>query len=99
MNVANLQLEGLYLTIAALNDTLVERGVISRTEIDAAMKKAERAALDARAGDDLSPAQRDAMAFPARFLILANAASGEGRSFQELARQVGETKNTRFDPS
>lgn len=95
MNTANLQLEGLYLAIAALNNALVAKGLMSREEIDLALKRAEQTALgDARAEEDLSPAHRDAMAFGPRLLMLANrsASDTETLSFSELARMVGETK-------
>jgi hypothetical protein len=44
--------------------------------------------------DDISPANRDAICFPIRFLRLANRlhAGDEAFSFSELARRVGETK-------
>ena len=95
MNTANLQLEGLYLVIAALNNALVRKGVLSREEIDQALRRAEETAIDDdRAVEDLSPANRDAVAFPARLLALANrsASTDEISSFSELARLVGTTK-------
>ena len=95
MNTANLQLEGLYLVIAALNNALVKKGVLSREEIDQALRRAEETAIDDdRAVEDLSPANRDAVAFPARLLALANrsASTDEISSFSELARLVGTTK-------
>ncbi|WP_137391656.1 hypothetical protein [Rhodoligotrophos defluvii] len=95
MNTANLQLEGLYLAIAAINDALVRKGVLTREEIDLALKRAEQTALgDDRTAEDLSPAHRDAVAFPARLLILANHSASDGHvpPFSELAKRVGETK-------
>jgi len=95
MNTANLQLEGLYLVLAALNEALVEKGVLSRDEVDRALRLAEETAIgDDRAVEGLSPANRDATAFPARLLALANRMAGEGElaSFSELARLVGSTK-------
>ena len=67
MNTANLQLEGLYLAVAAMNNLLAE---------------------------ELSLANRDAMAFSIRLLRLANdtVAVGENASFSDLARAVGATK-------
>ena len=41
MNVANLQLEGLLMAIAAVNHLLVQKGVVSMQEIDAALQAAE----------------------------------------------------------
>lgn len=93
MNTANLQLEGLYLAVAAITNALQSKGVLSKQEINDALKRAEQAALgEDRSMEDLSPAHRDAMAFPARFLMLANAAKDERLSFYALAKQVGETK-------
>ena len=93
MNPANLQLEGLYLVLAALNQTLVDKGLLEKSDIDLALKKAEQAALgEDRAMEDLSPAQRDAIAFPSRLLQLANTSQAHTLSFYELARQVGQTK-------
>ena len=66
MNTANLQLEGLYLVIAALNNALVKKGILSRDEIDMALRRAEETAIgDDRVVEDLRPASRDAIAFPA----------------------------------
>ena len=38
MNTANLQLEGLYLVVAALNNALVKKGILSRDEIELAAR-------------------------------------------------------------
>jgi hypothetical protein len=95
MNTANLQLEGLYLVVAALNNALVKKGVLSRDEIELALRRAEQTAIgDNRAAEDLSPANRDAVAFPARLLALANrmASTDEISTFSELARMVASTK-------
>jgi hypothetical protein len=95
MNTANLQLEGLYLAVAAINNLLVAKGVLSREEIDHALRSAEATVTgDDRLVEEFSPANRDAVAFPLRLLQLANnSASSDGTvSFSELARMVGETK-------
>jgi len=95
MNTANLQLEGLYLAIAAINNLLVSKGVVTQEEIDRALRIAEATATgEDRLVEDLSPANRDAVAFPIRFLQMANnSASADGTpAFSELARLVGETK-------
>ena len=100
MNTANLQLEGLYLAIAAVNEALVEKGLLTRTEIGMALERAKQAALgDYRSEEDLSPANRDAMAFPARLLLLANEAGPEAAipSFSELAKMVAGTKRAQHD--
>ena len=95
MNTANLQLEGLYLVVAALNNALVNKGLLSRDDIELALRRAEETAIgDDRVVEDLSPANRDAIAFPARLLALANrtASADEISTFSELARMVGSTK-------
>ena len=94
MNTANLQLEGFYLVFAGLLNVLIHKGVLSRDEVAAALKGAERGALTDFRDDELSSANRDALAFPARLLTLAiNTSPGsEFPSFSELAKMVGETK-------
>lgn len=95
MNTANLQLEGLYLVIAALNNALVRKGLLSRDEIDLALRRAEQTAIgDDRMMEDMRAANRDAVAFPARLLALANRTASEDEisTFSELARMVGSTK-------
>jgi hypothetical protein len=95
MNPANLQLEGLIMACAALNRLLVEKGVLTPHEIEASLKRAEARIIsdDRFQSEDIRLANRDAMCFPIRVLLLANgdedcAAAG----FGELARQVGLTK-------
>jgi hypothetical protein len=95
MNTANLQLEGLYLVVAALNNALVKKGILSRDEIELALRRAEETAIgDDRVAEDMRPANRDAIAFPARLLTFANrmASEDEISTFSELARMVGSTK-------
>jgi hypothetical protein len=100
MNPANLQLEGLYLAIAAVNNALVAKGLLSRDELALALQRAEHTALGDYRADDLSSAQRDAMAFPARLLLMAlnTAADGFTPPFSELAKLVGQTKEPHNDP-
>lgn len=95
MNTANLQLEGLLMAIAGLNHLLVSKGVVSVEDVDRALARSEQTVLgDDRVAEDLSPAHRDAIAFPIRLLRLANNTGGANGtvSFGELARMVGETK-------
>jgi hypothetical protein len=91
MNTANLQLQGLYIVIASLGSALVRKGVLSREELDRALKGAEENALSYRERE-LSPSNREAVAFPARLLRLANNGEGDGelQGFSELAKMVGE---------
>jgi hypothetical protein len=94
MNTANLQLEGLYLAIAAVNNALVEKGLLSREELHKALQRAEQIAIGDYRLEELTPAARDAVAFGPRVLTLANnmAADGFTPPFSELAKTVGKTK-------
>jgi hypothetical protein len=95
MNSANLQLEGLYLAIATMHETLINKGIVTRQEVDDAMREAEQTAInDDRCIDNLRPAERDALAFPARLLRIANSTVSESglQSFSALARRVGTAK-------
>ncbi len=96
MNVANLQLEGLIMAIASLNQMLVSKGVASIDDIETALHKAEAGLTgEERLFEDLRPAHRDAVCFPLRVLRMANHAQSQADvpGFTELARMVGETKS------
>lgn len=100
MNVANLQLEGLLMAVAAVNNALVRRGLLSVDDIDTALKNSEASfTVDERLFEDMSPANRDAVCFPLRLLRLANTEQFEASvpPFSELARQVGITKEPNND--
>lgn len=93
MNTANLQLEGLLMAIAGLNRMLVAKGLVDPEEIDRSLARSEQIVLgDDRVAEDLSPANRDAIAFPIRLLRLANEMNDSAPSFTDLARLVGESK-------
>jgi hypothetical protein len=96
MNTANLQLEGLYLAIAALVETLKQKGLLDAGEVDVALARAEQAAVEGKERD-LSAANLEAISFPIRLLRLANSTSFAGHPlpFAELTRRVGEAKDTR----
>ena len=67
MNTANLQLEGLYLAIASINDLLVAKGMVKADELDLALRRAEaNATAEERMEEEMSPANRDAICFPIR---------------------------------
>jgi hypothetical protein len=94
MNTANLQLQGLYLAIAAITKALVVKGLLTREEVDRALREAEMTSLADYRSDDAEAPNREAMAFAARFLRLVNN-SGPGAEmppFSEIARRVGEAK-------
>lgn len=100
MNTANLQMEGLLMALAGINQALVAKGLLSPEEIDRALTISEQTALgDNRVAEDLSPSNRDAVAFPIRILRLANhmADGGGVPSFSELARTVAATKGAHND--
>jgi hypothetical protein len=95
MNTANLQLQGLLIAVASINNALVHKGLLSIDEIDLALRKAEASLTgEERLFEDMSPANRDAICFPIRLLQLANNSQGETNilGFSELTRMVGRTK-------
>ena len=95
MNVANLQLEGLLMAMASINNLLVQKSLLSIDEIETALHKAEASLTgEERNYEDMSPSNRDALCFPVRLLRMANSAQSEASipPFSELARMVGETK-------
>ena len=95
MNTANLQLEGLYMAVAVLIEALKEKGLLSASEIDVALARAERSAFEGK--DELTNANIEAIGFPIRLLRLANTTSFAGHPlpFSELARRIGEAKDRR----
>lgn len=95
MNVANLQLEGLLMAIASINNVLVHKGLLTIDEVDDALRRAEAGiTAEERLYEDMSPANRDAVCFPIRLLQLANRAQPDAAipSFSDLARLVAQTK-------
>ncbi|MBB4566939.1 hypothetical protein [Rhizobium leucaenae] len=91
MNTANLQLEGLLTAIASINALLVDSGVVSRSDMQQALERAQQGVNGEARG--LSEANRKAMLFPIRLLLLANEDSGPGKSrtFAEYAEAVGKS--------
>jgi hypothetical protein len=94
MNTANLQLEGLLMAVAGINRLLVEKGLLSREEVDLALRKVEASLSGEEKSYELSAANRDAIAFPVRLLQLANSrhSDEEAPEFTALAKRVGEMK-------
>jgi hypothetical protein len=92
MNAANLQIEGLLMAVAAVNRCLVDKGMLVQEEIEQALAAAEAEITgDDRALEGLTPANRDAVAFPLRWLRAANASEGAAE-FAALTRSVAQTK-------
>jgi len=95
MNVANLQLEGLIMAVAAINKVLVDKGLLSTDEIDDALRRTEASLTgEERAVEDLTPSYRDAVCFPIRVLQMANATQSDGElpAFSALTKMVGQSK-------
>jgi hypothetical protein len=81
MNTANLQLEGLYIAFASILNTLVEKGLLSREEINVAMQRAEQTVVgDIRVTEDLSPANRDAISLSGKANRIGQQHGLRGRS-------------------
>ncbi|WFU06113.1 hypothetical protein QA648_23610 (plasmid) [Rhizobium sp. CB3171] len=91
MNTANLQLEGLLTAVASINALLVDSGIVSRSEMQQALERAQNGVNGEARG--LSEANRKAMLFPIRLLLLANEDSdlGRSRTFAEYAEAVGKS--------
>jgi hypothetical protein len=93
MNPANLQIEGLLMAVAEMHRLMVERGLVSATDVATALRRAEaRITSDDRFEEGMPLANRDAMCFPIRLLMLANSPDFKSAGFSELARAVGLSK-------
>ena len=91
MNTANLQLEGLYMALAAMNRLMVEKGLVGHADVEAALSQAI-AGIDAGDRSELSKSNRSSVAFPIRLLLLANEAAekGDRPDFKDYARRIGQ---------
>jgi hypothetical protein len=93
MNTGNLQLEGLYLALAAVMDLMVKRGLLEREDLQAALAAAERTAERDAGERRLSAANGEAMLFPIKLLRLATELPRDTvPRFADLARELGESK-------
>lgn len=94
VNTANLQLEGLIMAMAAINHTLVRKGLLTVEEVDTALVKAQENMVDASRDAELTGANKDSINFPLRMLQLTNQCAPEADipTFGELARMVSEMK-------
>lgn len=102
MNTANLQLAGVYATLAALIAVMRKKQLLSDADIDTLLTGVEGAlAADPLRPTELSNSNVEAVSFPARFLRLALQASSEGEqpSFAQLAARVGLTKPGHVRPA
>jgi hypothetical protein len=94
MNTANLQLEGVYLVLAALFQALMAKSVFSEAELNALLSEVERnIATDASRPVEVRGSNVEAMRFPARFLKSALFAYSQGKkpSFAEVVSLVSQT--------
>jgi hypothetical protein len=91
MNTANLELEGLYVAIAAVHHLLVQKGVITLAELQDALDEAHTVARGAVKERGLSGSNKEAICFPVRFLRLASdkADRGEAVDFHSVTREIG----------
>ncbi|KAF2992819.1 hypothetical protein MJC1_00399 [Methylocystis sp. MJC1] len=95
MNTANLQLEGIYVILAAILGAMCEKGVFKREEIDALLSKVEAAlSEDPNRPEEMRGSNVEAICFPARFLRQAiHGSSAEpSLSFADIAMRVGQMK-------
>ncbi|UZF95612.1 hypothetical protein [Bosea sp. NBC_00550] len=93
MNTANLQLEGLMLSVAALFEELKRKGVLAASEIEAALARAENGASERTT--ELSEANAEAIRFPIRFLKEALRESNDALDYRSVAAKVGRARDVR----
>ncbi|MGO6674605.1 hypothetical protein AB9E19_00815 [Rhizobium leguminosarum] len=89
MNTANLQLKGLIMAMASICDAIVEKELLTSEELNAALSKAKKA-VEEDDDHELSDANRAAILFPIRVLLLAEEAGrkGERLTFSDYAKLV-----------
>lgn len=93
MNTANLQLQGVLTAMAELIRAIEAKGLLSRPEIETALARAEvEAAGSAGQHEGLSPANIEAVCFPARYLRTALSGSAEDSDFAKVVAAVGGRK-------
>ncbi|MBY3104722.1 hypothetical protein HFO68_09190 [Rhizobium laguerreae] len=90
MNTANLQLKGLIMAMASICEAIVDKQLLTRGEIDAALSKAQKA-IEEDDDHELSGANLAAILFPIRVLQLAGESNrkGEEATFTDYAKRVG----------
>lgn len=85
MNTANLQIEGLLSVLACMIETLRRKELLTAEDVEALLNDAE-SMLVRPTGETLSPANRDAILFPIRFLraMKDNAEDSDRPLFRDL---------------
>ena len=97
MNTANLQLEGLLLSLSALVEAMRRKGLLTKGEIEQALDDAEAGAQRANRCEPLSDATRMLSNFRSDFSRAAtNLTAGQRISFSEVAAMIGEMKDHPF---
>jgi hypothetical protein len=91
MNTANLQMQGLLAVLSSLLQTLEQKDVLSRAQINGALDRAEADVIRGLRQASLSDAHIEAVCFPARYLRTAQ--SSGTATFEQIARTVGEEKD------
>jgi hypothetical protein len=91
MNTANLELEGLYLAMSAVNNLLIEKGLMTHAELRQVLTETKTALTSQEKLRNLSESNRKAICFPISFLLLASDKSekAEPVDFQTIAKEVG----------
>lgn len=99
MNTANLQLEGILMTLSALMKMLRDKGLVSEGDIEAALREAEQSTHCGRGRTgDISPSNAEAILFPIRFLQVALSQDAAGpQTFSKIAAAVGGSPRPVFD--
>ncbi|MDX3930109.1 MAG: hypothetical protein QHC90_30560 [Shinella sp.] len=92
MNTANLELQGLYLAMAAINDLLVRKQLLTHPEIRGALSLAATVVEQSTRNASLSRSNGKAVQFPLHFLAMASESSESGKpvDFHCIAKEVAE---------
>lgn len=94
MNTANLQLEGLLVTLAQLMRQVVEAGPGARQAVEQALSAAEATIMsDEQRRRQLSDSQMEAMLFPVRYIASAIGNADGERSFSQTTADIGRSKS------
>jgi hypothetical protein len=96
MNTANLQLAGVLAALGTVLDLLRAKGLVTETEIEAALAGAEETLRADRRPTEVSKSNVDAMCFPIRYLRASNASKQPRAAahYAEITTAVGQMKQT-----